>query len=429
MAQHASGCRRAGAAAAAGLVVLAAAVVVLRGSSTPGRTVGKQPPSTPAAGPSPSPSARLPVADDLLDRTQVRRLAASRRWTVASTSGAGLGNGCQERRFADPRGYAALVRTFRAAGDPARSAMQTVEVSRSVSQAHRTYRTTLGWYAGCRAARVQLLDAYRVDRIGDEAQVLVLRRSVRPAGLVSVALARTGSVVTSTVGTTVGASSLRVRRVVATLEVAVRNLCTRSVAGRCVGRPAFHAVPPPPAGRGEEAGILAVVDLPPLGRVGRPWAGTRPTPTQTDPSVSTCDRADLRAAGAVRTRSRTYLVPGAGLPDRFGLAEAYGVFRSSKAAGGFLSSVRTDLATCAKRDASTEVSRERRSTPPRADASQWLLTTKVSSTRTVRFRVGFVRVGRSVAQLRFAPTPGADVSESVFASLLDRAGDRLRELH
>jgi hypothetical protein len=154
MAQHASGRRRAGAAAAAGLVVLAAAVVVLRGSSTPGRTVGKQPPSTPAAGPSPSPSARLPVAYDLLDRTQVRRLAASRRWTVSSTSGAGLGNGCQERRFADSRGYAALVRTFRAAGDPARSAIQTVEVSRSVSQAHRAYRTTLGWYAGCRAARV-----------------------------------------------------------------------------------------------------------------------------------------------------------------------------------------------------------------------------------------------------------------------------------
>ncbi|HET9829362.1 MAG TPA: hypothetical protein VFQ11_12710 [Nocardioidaceae bacterium] len=428
MAQHAGRRRRAGAAAAAGLVVLlAAAVVVLRGSSTPGRTVGKQPPSPPAAAPSPSPSARLPVADDLLDRTQVRRLAASRRWTV--TSGAGLSNGCQERRSADPRGHAALVRTFRAAGNPARSAMQTVEVSRSVSQAHRAYRTTLGWYAGCRAARVQLLDAYRVDRIGDEAQVLVLRRSVRPAGLLSVALARTGSVVTSTVGTTVGASSLRVRRVVATLEVAVRNLCARSVAGRCAGRAAFHAVPPPPAGRGEEAGILAVVDLPPVGRVGRRWVGTRPAPTQTDPSVSTCDRADLRAAGAIRTRSRTYLVPGAGLPDRFGLAEAYGVFRSSKAAGGFLSSVRTDLATCAKRDASTEVGRERRSTSARADASQWLLTTKVSSTRKVRFRVGFVRVGRSVAQLRFAPTPGADVSESVFASLLDRAGDRLRELH
>lgn len=91
--------------------------------------------------------------------------------------------------------------------------------------------------------------------------------------------------------------------------------------------------------------------------------------------------------------------------------------------------MRTDLATCAKRDASTEVGRERRSTSARADASQWLLTTKVSSTRKVRFRVGFVRVGRSVAQLRFAPTPGADVSESVFASLLDRAGDRLRELH
>jgi hypothetical protein len=156
--------------------------------------------------------------------------------------------------------------------------------------------------------------------------------------------------------------------------------------------------------------------------------GTRPTSTRIDPSVSTCDRADLRGAGAVRTRSRTFLIPRAALPDRFGLTEAYGVFGSSRSAGAFLSVVRGDLATCGKRDVSTDVGTERRSSRPGVDASQWLLTTTVSPTEKVQFRIGFVRVGRSVAQLRFAPTPGADLPESVFASLLARTADRLREL-
>jgi hypothetical protein len=76
----------------------------------------------------------------------------------------------------------------------------------------------------------------------------------------------------------------------------------------------------------------------------------------------------------------------------------------------------------------TEVGPERRRATPRADVSQRLLTTTVSASEKVLSRVGFVRAGRSVAQLTFAPTPGADLSEQVFGSLLTRAGDRLREL-
>jgi hypothetical protein len=46
----------------------------------------------------------------------------------------------------------------------------------------------------------------------------------------------------------------------------------------------------------------------------------------------------------------------------------------------------------------------------------------------VRFRVGFVRVGRTVAQVTFAPSPRDDISEANFRALLIRSGDRLREL-
>ena len=66
------------------------------------------------------------------------------------------------------------MRTFQASGTPRRSAVQTVEVSKSEAKAKAAFRTTVGWYAGCRVGRLQVLNAYRVDNIGDEAQAYYL---------------------------------------------------------------------------------------------------------------------------------------------------------------------------------------------------------------------------------------------------------------
>jgi hypothetical protein len=416
-----------------GVAVAAVAALVVAGLAW---VPGDQPdassePRTPAR--SASPSALLPVAEDLLASNQVRRLGGprSRGWRVdrtdANTSGDGINSVCQQRRFADPSGRSALVRVFEAAGTTRRSAVQTVEVSRSVARARRTYLTTVGWYAGCQVARLRVLGAYRVDGVGDQAQVLDLRLAERPASSITVAVARTGAVVTSIVVTSVGADPPAVRAVVVTLADAVRGLCGRSVAGRCVTRPASRVVPPPPAGHGEARGSLAVADLPPVGRVDRPWVGTRPARPSTSSPVP-CAGTDFRSAGAVRSRTRTYLIPQTALPDRFGLTETYGTFGSGRAAARFLATARDRLVGCAQRDVTTELGAERRRTAPRTELHQWLLTTTVSPSEKVRFRVGLVRVGRSVAQLTFAPTPGADLSDRAFGSLLSRAGDRLREL-
>ena len=129
------------------------------------------------------------------------------------------------------------------------------------------------------------------------------------------------------------------------------------------------------------------------------------------------------------TRTRTYLIPEASLPARFGLSETYGVFPSAKAAARFL-----DRA-CARRSpaARTGTWPPRSPTPRRQrtstlDLSTWDLRTEVAKDRSVRFRLGFVRVGRTVAQLTFAPSPADDMTATSFHALLVRAGDRLREL-
>jgi DNA-directed RNA polymerase specialized sigma24 family protein len=375
-------------------------------------------------------SASAPTAHNLLDRDQIRRLGLSQTWEVThtgnNTSGDGINTVCQQSRFADPDGYAAIVRSFRAAGSPRRTAVQTVEVSKTEKQAQEGFRTTVGWYAGCRVGRLQVLNAYRVENIGDEADVLMVRIWKKPVTTMSVAVARTGRVTTSTVGTSVGASPPPAQQITQSLADAVAMLCGRSGSQDCAKRPTYRVVPPPPSG--EERGILAVADLPPVGRIAQPWVGTAPAPARVNPSATTCDRADFTKSGARTTRTRTYLIPEASLPARFGLSETYGVFPSTRAAAKFLTAVRAKVDRCEDRDLATKVTNAQRQRTSTLDLSTWDLSTEVANDRSVRFRLGFVRVGRTVAQLTFAPSPADDVTATSFHALLVRAGDRLREL-
>jgi DNA-directed RNA polymerase specialized sigma24 family protein len=379
-----------------------------------------------------SPADTLPTADNLLDQDQIRRLGSTREWKVtathANTAGDGINSICQQDRFADPDGLAALVREFEAKGKRERTAVQTVEISESVPQAKQGYRTTLGWYAGCRLGRLQLLDAYRVNSIGAEAGVLMLRVWERPITTYSVAVARIGAVTTTTVGKTVGAKPPPAREITQSLADSVSMLCARSGSTNCAKRPTYRVVPPPPSG--EERGLLAVADLPPVGTIEKPWVGTDATSGRPNPSMTTCDRANFVKAGARQTRSRTFLIPEAKLPARFGLSETYGRFPTEKAARRFLDGVRSRVADCEDRDLATTVTSSRtvRNPRPEIDWSAWDLRTEISEREAIRFRVGFVRIGKTVAQLTFVSAPKDDIVGPRFQALVQRAGDRLREL-
>jgi DNA-directed RNA polymerase specialized sigma24 family protein len=386
-------------------------------------------PEIPLALPS-SDEPSLPTAGNLLDQDQIARLGQKQTWRVVrtdnNTSGDGLNTVCQQQRFADPKGLSAIVRTFTAVGSPPRSAVQTVEISRSLPEAEQTFQTTVGWYAGCQASRLQLLNAYRVDNIGDKAVVLMMRVWDHPVTTYSVAVARTGTVTTSTVGKTVGAAPPPAGQIVQSLADAVSMLCGRSGATACAKQPTYQEVPPPPSGR--EHGILAVADLPPVGRIGYPWVATDPVTVRQNPSATTCDHADFAAAGSRHTIARTYLIPQAHLPAQFGLSETYGVFPDAGQAQRFLSKVRHTVAGCEHRDLSTKVTASHTERANGLDLSTWDLETAVTDHQKVHFRVGFVRVDNLVAQLTFATAPHDDMTSSGFHDLVVRAGDRLREL-
>lgn len=369
----------------------------------------------------------------LMTPATLRPLDTRQTWEQVSTSdntgGTGIYNPCQANRFADKEGISSLVRTFRAVGSPVRTAVQTVEVSASQKAAAKTYNTTLGWYAGCHAARLQVLKSYAVSGVGDAATLLELQLPA-DGGLhrYSVAIARTGAITTATVTDTAGKKAPAPAGLTSTLAGAVQRLCTSKKAGTCVTTPAARPAMVPPSG--EARGMLAVGDLPPVGRIDKPWVGTDPTPTATNHSATSCDGANFAKAGAARPVTRTFLIPQAKVAKRFGLSQTYGRFGDRLRAAAFVKQIGKKMAKCEDRDLASTIGTHFEKARDAGDSSfsYWRLETEVNDKSTITFWMGVIRVGPYVAQVNFAPSKGTDIKERAFRDLVVRARDRMFEL-
>ena len=381
-----------------------------------------------------SPRAPRPVTRALmLNADQLSTLAPPQTWrqqsTSDNTSGDGINSVCQGRRFADPDGVGTIVRTFTAAGQPRRRLVQTIEISSSDQAAEAAYRTTLGWFAGCSKARVQLQNSYAVTGLGDEAQLLRLRIADMARHSYVASVARTGSLTVSTVLETRNGRPVGIRDSANTLMTAVRNVCMSKPAGKC---PLYMRVTPVlPPRSGETPGTLAAGDLPVVGRINRPWVGTDPVRAKVNVAATTCDKADFVKAGAKRPMTRTFLIPQAKLPRRFGITETYGRFANQRKADGFLQTIRSRMASCEKRDLGAKVSNAFHL--PRgyrgSELALWRLDSEINKRQdTVGFWMGVVRVGSWVAQVNFTPVGANDIDADTFESLVVRARDRLFEL-
>jgi DNA-directed RNA polymerase specialized sigma24 family protein len=378
-------------------------------------------------------AAAKPVTEDmLLTLAQVQPLVPQQPWreleTSDNTSGTGINTVCQATRFADPSGRGTFVRRFEAPGKPRRNLLQTVEISRDDRAAAAAYRTTLGWFAGCSEARLQLLNAYRVRGLGEEAEMLKLRIPGNVSRTYVVGVARTGSLTVSTVLETLDGRPVEITRAVSGLTAAVRNLCEADPSGPCPTSVRAAPVLPPPSG--ETPGSLAVADLPVVGRINRPWVGTQPAPARPNVAATTCDKANFARAGAPRAATRTFLIPQAKLPKRFGITETIGAFASERRARALVRSISASMASCERRDLGAEIGSEL--VQPKgyrgSEYALWRLDSEINENATVGFWMGVARVGRYVAQVNFTPAGANDVDEVTFQALITRARDRLFEL-
>ena len=394
-----------------------------------GERVEASQPHSRAAKPTPEP-VDLP-AEAMLAADQVSRTTPGTTWTEATTddnsSGSGVVMPCQTERYADARGTAALVRTFDAKkpgkAQPAPAAVQTAQASASEKAASRGYATALGWFAGCDDDRAQLVGTHTVDGVGDDAMLLVLRTWDGSGSTLVAGVARTGELTTTTLTRTPVGRQPSLQHSARLLADAVSGLCNLQGAGACAFKPTVRDAPPVPAA--SVPAMLAEVDLPPVTGVRKPWVGTEPRQARTNAAATGCDQADF--TGTTNSVTRTFLVPGAKLPDQFGLTETVGSLPEKKAAA-FVDAIRADLAKCSDKHMGTEVTPVKKVDAKGRDISVWHVTTEINEKQSVDYLMGVVRDGTSIAQVGFVPAPKVSFGPGAFLGIVKRALARLDQM-
>jgi DNA-directed RNA polymerase specialized sigma24 family protein len=373
-----------------------------------------------------------PVAiadDDLVTLDQLGDRVPG-RWRQAGTGGArtGILMPCQSTRFADPSGVASAVQRFKAPArknQSQRTMVQAVEVSTSNRSARAAYDAILGWFAGCSDARVQLVSTHDVDRVGDDAKVLVLRSWKRPETTMVAGIARTGRASTVTFTRTQDVRRADLAGAADLLADAVNGLCSLPDTGACAEQPELTASAPLPVG--EVPSMLVEVDLPPVAGVDRPWIGTEAKVAQANLAASRCDGTRFDAKPMKRNMTRSFVIPEARLSELFGLTETVGLL-PEKQASRFIDNVRTKLRNCADRQLGTEVVRVAEMSTRHQDLSVWHVTSEISENESVTYLMGIMRDGGAVAQIGFVPDGKVQMAPGAFFTLVHRALDRLPQL-
>ena len=434
-----------GAAAAVAAVVVSGALVTDAAGVRPTLEAADRPEphARPSASPRPTPDMDDPVELVLPDTTlltapQVEEQYEGRTWSAAGTGdnsqGSGLVLPCQQSRYADPRGAASLVRSFdgeikrgRAA---AATAVQLTEASAAEPGARRTFRATSRWFGDCREPRVQLLGTRIPGGVGDESVQIVLRSWAEPVTTYVVGIARTGIYTTTTAVSLPGSAMPDRNAGAALLAGAVSQLCALPDAGACAEEdPGLTSRDPLPAGG--QPSMLSEIDLPPLPGVTLPWVGTEPQLPATNAAATSCDRTrfdqPFKGTRLTRAATRTFVVPGAKVPEEFGLTETVAALpvRQAKA---FVEEVRADLTSCPDRDLAADVDLVVRRDDAGTALTAWRIDVRVSDERSVTFLMAIMRRGDAVAQLGFVPGPRATISDASFIALAERSMSRLGSL-
>ncbi len=361
-----------------------------------------------------------------------------RDWRVVSTGtnddGAGLVLPCQLERYADPRGAAALVRTFttgRSKQQDTLSATQLTEASSSLTRSRRAYRTMTSWFGDCTQERVHLVSTGSPRGVGDQSVQVVLQSWGRAEHTYVIGVARTGvytttTLVASPLGQAPDASTTRASARL--LSGAVDKLCDLPDAGACGATPTVLDARSPLTA-GTAPAMLSAIDLPQLPGIEKPWVGTDPVAPTTNDAASSCDRTRFR--GAFREKpftnnaTRTFVIPGAKLPTEFGLTQSLGSLPGDRAQG-VVEQVRGALDSCDS--INTDITEIARNDDRDTSLTAWRLEVDVTDERTVTFLMAIVRDDTSVSQLGFLPRTPDDLAPSAFVALAQRALQRLSRL-
>lgn len=368
--------------------------------------------------------------EQLLETSQVDRLAPSNKWGTPSTStnteeqAARLP--CRLQRFADPMAQASLVRTFpgkATRGKPGASVIQASELSATEKKAEDAFTRTVSWYAGCADPQVQLISTQMVKGVGDDAMLFALRSWKHPTTTYSVGIARTGRVITTTFGKLPGSGSGALGPMSNVLSAAVNRFCGKPGTATCAGSPKIREISPLPVG--QMPAMLSEIDLPRVKGVRFPWSGTDPKKAVENHAASRCDKANFAKTPVTKGYTRTFLIPGRRKKDVFGLDETIGTVKTPATAKRFMEGVIKKMGRCEDDDLSMTVTTTLNRPGKQQATAIWSLETELKNRKVVESMMGIVRRGRMVAQIGFVAVPGANLTEAAFQAVVMRAGERL----
>lgn len=406
-------------------------------------------------GPAPAAATGEQLIDEaaLLSSAQMARFGSGLDWTETATTdnlaGSGLLAPCQRERFSDPDGVTALARTWegsatrtvrtkvgagkgqgkgqrtekRTRTSVESTAVQLVEMSRNADQAERSFRTASVWYAGCADPRTQLMDTRTVKRVGEEARAFRLRTWGKVPSTITVALARTGSLVVTTVVRSTGRPASD-QATLTGLAASVNALCGAEGAGACAGRARANRTPP--LDIGTPAGFLSVVDLPPVAAVRGPWVGIPPERAKTNFASTRCDSTTFTGRGITRALTRTFVFPETTGALQLGLTQTIGTMSRARASA-FVDQVRTRVRQCGQANLGTSVTQLASSSSKSGDLSVWALSTELNDRQSFPFLMAIGRDGTTVSQLGFAPDRTMTMSRADFVALARRMLERMAE--
>lgn len=380
----------------------------------------------------PAPKPRL-VPGRMLATTQVQRLDPRAEWssprTHVNTAGDGLVVACQRDRFADPAGVGALVREFTSTPPrrrlPVTSATQFSELSGDEEAASAAYRSTLGWFANCATPNTYLAATETLAGVGNEAMMFHLQQWGASPQRITVAVARSGQVTTTVQVTRAGTQEVRPRLTAALLAAAVNAQCGEAGTDTCAAPPAAEAAGPLPLI--DDPGMLAEWDLPQPGVVQIGWVGTRPAAARLNLAASRCDETNFSARPFRSSLTRTYVTPGAAVPQEFGLTETIGVTAGERAAIEQAALMIGALTKCEKDELGTKVRRIVFEEDATSQLAVWNLQTEISDAESITFLLAVLRDGNRIGELGFVPAAGAGWTDEQFVAVARRALDRLAE--
>lgn len=368
-------------------------------------------------------------AGNLLTPSQLAPLdpTGAKTWTEEGTDEA-VGNTtpyatCPTKRYADKDPLKVFVRTFTSSAAGNARVAQAIEVSRSDRIATQAYERLVQWYSDCEHPRVQLVAAYTVKRPFGDFQILSLRSNRSPERTFTVGFSHSGTITSTLVHEVDGPAGPSIEAFAQTLNDSVAKVCKDS-GGECSDTIEIMQTDPPATS--EAPSFLGIVDLPPVADINKVWAAA-PFSAQTNPAATQCDNATFTSDSVKKAGARVYvLLDATEVPKEFGVAETVARFTSEAKAEAFVSKVTQRLDECSEKTLSAKVDQRRKVTADSASGVAWRVGFEVAGGKTLYYRTAIVRRGADVAQLTFTPAGEYDITQSVFASIAQRAATRLQ---